>query len=174
MKKGAVLWFTGLSGAGKTTIARNVLGYLRACNVDCEWLDGDNVREYLSQDLGFSKKDRDENIRRVSFVANLLSKHGVIVLASFISPYRSHREMIRKNSNNFIEVFVKTPLEICEKRDVKGLYKKARKGEIEFFTGVSDRYEKPKNPDIVLETDKMNVPRCTREIISFLVENKYI
>ncbi len=172
--KGFVLWFTGLSAAGKTTVADKVFEILKKNNVKAERLDGDVVRESLTKDLGFSKEDRDENIRRVSSVARLLSRHGIGVLASFISPYRKQREGVRMNTKNFIEVFVDAPLEICEKRDEKGLYTKARKGEILNFTGISDPYEEPKNPDIHLKTDEITVEECAEEIINHLKKHKYI
>ena len=140
-KKGFVLWFTGLSGAGKTVVANKVARILEEKGYDTERLDGDVVRKRLTKDLGFSREDRAENLSRVAYVAGLLSKRGVGVIASFISPYRKERSMVKRSVTNFIEVYVSTSLEICEKRDVKGLYKKARRGEIKDFTGVSDPYE---------------------------------
>jgi len=141
--QGFTLWFTGLSGAGKTTVAVALEKELRARGVKVERLDGDTVRKSLTRDLGFSKEDRDKNIERVTFVAKLLSRNGVGVLASFISPYRATRAMVREETTNFIEVFVNAPLEVCADRDVKGLYAKAFAGEIPNFTGVSDPYEEP-------------------------------
>ena len=142
-QKGFVLWFTGLSGSGKSTIANAVYNELKMQNPCIELLDGDEVRENLTKDLGFSKEDRDENIRRISYVCKLLSRNGVGVITAFISPYCSMRDYARGNSINFIEIHVATPLEVCEGRDPKGLYKKARAGEIQMFTGVSDPYEPP-------------------------------
>lgn len=172
--KGFVLWLTGLSAAGKTTIADKIFAVLEKENIKAERLDGDVVRESLTKDLGFSKEDRDENIRRIGSVANLLCNNGVGVIASFISPYRQQRHELKKKVNNFIEVFVDTPLEICEKRDAKGLYKKARAGEIKNFTGISDPYEKPKNSDIHLKTDKMSVEESVKMVIKYLKKNNYI
>src|SRR5215510_1373827 len=137
-RNGFTLWLTGLSGAGKTTIALELERELRARGLYIERLDGDTVREGLTRDLGFSKEDRDKNIERVSFVAKLLSRNGVGVVASFISPYKEARQKVRQETTNFIEVFVDAPLEVCAKRDVKGMYAKAFKGQIKNFTGVDD------------------------------------
>lgn len=167
-KAGKVFWFTGLSGSGKSTIADGVYEELVELGVPCQRLDGDLVREGMSRDLGFSKEDRDENISRVAFLSKLLSQHGIVVLATFISPYESHREMVRKSVKDFVEVFVDTPLEECEKRDTKGLYKKARAGEIENFTGISDPYESPKNPEIEIDTTKLSIEESTDKILSYL------
>jgi len=172
--KGAILWFTGLSGSGKSTIADKIFDFLSKKGVECERLDGDIVRKSLTKDLGFSKEDRDKNIERASFVAGLLSRHKVIVLATFISPYRKHRELARKQAENFIEIFVDAPLDICEKRDPKGMYKKARAGKIEFFTGIDDVYEKPKRPDIELKTDKMSLDQCVEVILNYLHEKGFL
>lgn len=141
--KGVTIWFTGLSGAGKTTISREVEARLRAQGYKVEVLDGDVVRTHLTKGLGYTKEDRDENIRRIGFVAHLLTRNGVIVIVSAISPYRAIREEIRAKIGNFVEVYVNAPLEVCEARDVKGLYKKARAGEIKMFTGIDDPYEPP-------------------------------
>lgn len=167
-QKGFVLWFTGLSRAGKTTNADEVYKLLKQKGLKVERLDGDIIREYLSQDLGFSKKDRYENIRRVKLMAKLLSKNGIGVIASFISPYHAQREEIRKEVENFIEVFCNCPLEKCEARDTKGLYKKARRKEIENFTGISDPYEKPKNPEIELFTDNDSSEMNAQKVISYI------
>ncbi len=172
--KGFVLWFTGLSAAGKTTVADAVFRELQTYRAQLERLDGDVVRKNLTKDLSFSKKDRDENIRRIGFVANLLSRNGVGVVASFISPYQNQRLKLRQQVENYIEIFIDTPLKLCEIRDPKGMYKKARSGEIQAFTGVSDPYEVPENPDIHLQTNKMSVNESVREIISFLKEHGYI
>lgn len=168
---GFVLWFTGLSGAGKSTIANKVAEKLSEKKISFELLDGDEVRENLTKDLGFSKEDRDENIRRISYVAKLLSRNGVGVLTAFISPYREMRDYARKNTTNFIEVHVNAPLDECERRDVKGLYKKARSGEIAMFTGVSDPYESPLNPEIELKTDTETIEESAQKVIDYLENN---
>ena len=167
-QKGFVLWFTGLSQAGKTTVANRVYDILKKKGVKLERLDGDIVRKSISADLGFTKEDRDENIRRIMRVAKLLSQNGTGVICSFISPYKKIRDKIRKEVTNFIEVFCNCPLEVCEKRDTKGLYKKARKGEIKNFTGISDPYEPPENPEIELNTDKETIEESTAKVINYL------
>lgn len=172
--KGCVLWFTGLSQSGKSVTADKVYDILKEKGLKVERLDGDIVREALTRDLGFSKKDRDENIRRVGFVANLLSRNGVIVIASFISPYKKQRDNLRIKINNFIEIFANTPLEVCEKRDKKGLYAKARKGEIANFTGISDPFEQPKNPEIELKPAEYSIEKCAKEVIQYLSDKKLI
>ena len=146
--KGFVLWFTGLSGAGKSTISSIIEARLRAAGAKVELLDGDVVRTHLSKGLGFSKEDRDINIRRIGFVAELLSRHGVIVIVAAISPYRAVREEVRSTIPHFVEVYVECPIEVLAERDVKGLYKKALAGEIPHFTGVSDPYEPPVDPEV--------------------------
>jgi len=173
-QKGFVLWITGLSQAGKTTIGDGVYKILKENNIKVERLDGDIVRKYLSKDLGFSKEDREENIRRVGFVVKLLSRNGIGVIASFISPYRHIRKKLKEEIPNFIEVYANAPLEVCEKRDTKGLYKKARLGEIKNFTGISDPYEPPENPEIELKTDTFTPEECIEKVIEYLKENKYI
>ncbi len=140
---GLTVWFTGLSSAGKSTICQALYEKLWARGYKVEWLDGDVVRQHLSKDLGFSKQDRDENIRRIGFVAELLTRNGVIVLVSAISPYGSVRDEVRRRIGNFLEVYVNAPLAVCEQRDVKGLYRRARTGELHHFTGVDDPYEAP-------------------------------
>ena len=147
-KRGATIWFTGLSGAGKTTITVALEKKLREAGYSLEILDGDIVRTNLTKGLGFSKEDRDENIRRIGFVSHLLTRNGVLVLVSAISPYRAIREEVRERIGDFVEVFVNAPLAVCEERDVKGLYKRARKGEIKSFTGIDDPYEPPTNPEV--------------------------
>lgn len=173
-QEGFVLWFTGLSGAGKTTIARALEPILRERGLRVERLDGDVVRQSLTSDLGFSKEDRYENIKRVTFVAKLLSRNGVAVLASFISPYRDMREQVRREVTNFIEVYVSAPVEVCAQRDVKGLYAKAFAGEIPNFTGVSDPYEPPENPEIVLPTHEWTVDECVAAVLAYLEERGLI
>lgn len=173
-QQGFVLWFTGLSGSGKSKIADEVYEVLMKRGLRVERLDGDVIREYLSKGLGFSKEDRDENIKRVGFVAGLLSKNGVGVVSSFISPYSGAREGVRQKVDNFIEVFCNCPVEICEERDTKGLYKKARAGEIKNFTGISDPYEPPKNPEIELFTDKETEEESTEKVISYLSEKGFL
>lgn len=152
-QRGVTVWFTGLSGAGKTTINQRLEEKLRWHGYRVEVLDGDIVRQNLTKGLGFSKEDRDENIRRIGFVAHLLTRNGVIVLVSAISPYREIRDEVKKRIGDFVEVYVNAPLEVCERRDVKGLYKKARAGEIKHFTGIDDPYEPPLNPDVECHTD---------------------
>lgn len=152
-KRGVTIWLTGLSGAGKSTITRVLEKKLSNEGYSIEVLDGDVVRTNLTKGLGFSREDRDTNIRRIGFVANLLTRHGVIVLVSAISPYRDIRDEVRARIGNFVEVFVNAPLNVCEDRDVKGLYKRARSGEIKSFTGIDDPYEDPLNPEIECRTD---------------------
>lgn len=173
-QQGFTLWFTGLSGAGKTTVATALEKELRARGLKVERLDGDTVRKSLTRDLGFSKEDRDKNIERVTFVAKLLSRNGVAVLAAFISPYRATREMVRAETTNFIEVYVHAPLEVCAQRDVKGLYAKAFAGEIPDFTGVSDPYEEPLNPEIVLHTHLETVEESVAKCLTYLEEHGFI
>lgn len=172
--KGVILWFTGLSGSGKTTIARGVESELKTRNCLVEVLDGDEIRNHLSKGLGFTKEDRDINIRRIGYVANLLSRNGVVTIVSAISPYRDTRDEVRIMSENFIEVYVDTPLEICETRDVKGLYAKARSGKIRNFTGVEDPYEAPINPEIICRTTKESIEECISKIIAELERLDYI
>jgi adenylylsulfate kinase len=167
--KGFCLWFTGLSGAGKTTISKIVEGELEQRRNRLEILDGDIVRENLSKGLGFSKEDRDTNIRRIAFVADLLSRNDVPVITAAISPYREIRDEARKRmGERFIEVYAQAPLEVCEERDVKGLYAKARAGEIKEFTGISDPYEPPENPEILIETDKQSPEESAQQILDYL------
>lgn len=171
---GFTLWFTGLSGAGKSTIANLLEKEFKKRNLKIEILDGDEVRTHLSKGLGFSKEDRDANIRRIGYVASLLSRNGVIVITAAISPYREIRNEVREMHENFIEVYAKCPLEVLEKRDVKGLYKKARAGEIPQFTGVSDPYEEPLSVEIVVETDKETPEESVAKILKWLQENQYL
>ncbi len=172
--KGFTLWFTGMSGAGKSTLARMVEEELLKRGIKVKVLDGDVVRTNLSKGLGFSKEDRDENIRRIGFVCQLLTRNGVVAIAAAISPYREIRDENRKKIGRFVEVFVKCPVEKLIERDVKGLYKKALSGEIKNFTGISDPYEEPINPEIVVETDKETIEESFKKIISKLEEMGYI
>lgn len=168
MTQGFTLWLTGLSGAGKTSIAVELERELRTRGVRVERLDGDTVRQGLTRDLGFSKADRDKNIERVTFVAKLLSRNGVAVLASFISPYREARDTARRETTNFIEVYVAAPVEVCAARDVKGLYAKAFAGELKDFTGVNDPYEEPLSPEIVLHTERETLQESTAVVLGYL------
>ena len=173
--KGFTLWFTGLSGAGKTTISQLVEQELELRRNRLEILDGDVVRENLSKGLGFSKEDRDTNIRRIAFVADLLSRNGVPVITAAISPYRETRDEARElMGDRFIEVFVKASVEVCIDRDPKGLYKKALAGEIKEFTGVSDPYEEPLNPEIVLDTEAESPEESAAKLIALLEERQLI
>ncbi|GIL12066.1 MAG: adenylyl-sulfate kinase [Chloroflexota bacterium] len=171
---GFVVWFTGLSGAGKTTLALALENDLRARGMRVERLDGDTVRQSLTRDLGFSKEDRDKNIERVTFVAKLLSRNNVAVLAAFISPYRAMRDHARRETGSFVEVFVDAPLEVCAARDTKGLYAKAFAGLIPNFTGVNDPYEPPENPDIHIRTDHEPVEAAARRVLACLIERGYV
>ncbi|HEY8687484.1 MAG TPA: adenylyl-sulfate kinase [Chloroflexota bacterium] len=170
MEEGFTLWFTGLSGAGKSTLAELVEQRLREWGRRVELLDGDEIRKNLSQGLGFSKADRDANILRIAFVARLLSRNGVVAITAAISPYRAIRDQARGEILRFVEVFVDCPLEVCEQRDVKGLYKKARSGEIKQFTGISDPYEPPENPEIHLHTELENQEQDVEIIFTRLRE----
>ena len=174
IKKGFTVWFTGLSGSGKTTITDRLLELFEARKIHIEVLDGDVVRTNLGKGLGFSKEDRDTNIRRIAFVCKLLTRNGAGVVAAAISPYREVREHARNEIKNFVEVFVSCPVEVCEERDVKGLYAKARSGEIKQFTGISDPYEAPLNPEVVCETDKETVDESARKVIAALEDMGYI
>lgn len=171
-----VLWFTGLSGSGKSTIAMAVEEQLFRKGVHCYTLDGDNIRHGLNKDLSFTMKDRKENIRRIGEVSKLFMDTGLVVLTAFISPYQSDRAMVRSlfQPGEFIEIYVKCSLEECERRDPKGLYRKARTGEIQNFTGISDPYEAPTNPEILIETDKQPLCQSVSQIISYLQSEKYI
>lgn len=173
-QRGVTIWFTGLSGAGKTTITGQVEAKLRADGYKLEVLDGDVVRENLTKDLGFSKEDRDENIRRIGFVSQLLTRNGVIVLVSAISPYRAVREEVKAKVGDFIEVFVNAPLAECERRDVKGLYKRARAGEIKAFTGIDDPYEPPLNPEVECRTDLEELDESVAKVLNKLEELGYL
>ena len=154
MHKGCAVWFTGLSGAGKSTISTLLHQRLSAAGAKVELLDGDIVRTHLSKGLGFSREDRDENIRRIGFVCELLSRNGVIVIAAVISPYREARDRVRASIPNFVEIFMECPIDVLVERDVKGLYKRALAGEIEHFTGVSDPYESPATPELTIHSSR--------------------
>ncbi len=173
-QKGFTLWFTGLSGSGKTAIAKLVEQELRAQGLKVERLDGDVVRQALTRDLGFSKEDRDKNIERVTFVAKLLTRNGVAVLCSFISPYRERRAKSRREIGQFIEVYVECPVEECARRDVKGLYEKAFAGEIKNFTGVSDPYEEPEDPEIVCHTAQETLEESVAKVLVRLEQQGYV
>jgi adenylyl-sulfate kinase len=166
--RGVVVWFTGLSGAGKTTLAEALLPRLRAAGKRVEVLDGDTVRTHLSKGLGFSREDRDLNIARIAFVAHLLARNGVYVLVAAISPFKSARDAARKTIGDFVEVHVAPPLEECIRRDVKGLYKKALAGELQQFTGISDPYEAPDQPELALDTSAFGVDAGVGRIESTL------
>ncbi len=174
--KSCVLWFTGLPSSGKSTIAGEVEYRLHKRGIRTYLLDGDNIRHGLNSDLGFSPKDREENIRRIGEVAKLFVDAGMITLVAFVSPYRKDRERARKilEDGEFIEIYVKCPVEVCEKRDPKGMYKKAREGKIKEFTGISAPYEEPENPEIILETNKMSINECVEKVIRYLEEKKII
>jgi adenylyl-sulfate kinase len=174
MSGGFTMWFTGLSGAGKTTVAHIVERALRERDLRVEVLDGDVVRTHLSKGLGFSREDRDTNIRRIAFVANLLTRNDVAVIVAAISPYRSVRDEAREMIGRFVEVFVAAPIEECIRRDVKGLYKKAIAGEIPVFTGVSDPYEEPLDPELVLDTTKESPEDSARRVIATLERLGYL
>jgi len=165
---GCCVWFTGLSGAGKSTIAEIVIDELRARGRRVELLDGDEVREHLSKGLGFSKEDRDTNIRRIGFVASLLARNGVVAVTAAISPYRAVRDEVRGWIDHFVEVHVATSVEECEARDVKGLYARARAGDIPEFTGVSDPYEPPLHPEIRIETAGRTPQESAAEVVTWL------
>ncbi|MEA1993772.1 MAG: adenylyl-sulfate kinase [Euryarchaeota archaeon] len=167
---GFVLWFTGLSASGKSAIADRVAEKLKERGLKIERLDGDIVRESLTKDLGFTEEDRNENIKRVTFVAKLLSRNDVGVIASFISPYRAIRNHVREEVTNFVEIFAHCPVDVCIERDPKGLYKQALNGEIENFTGISHPYEEPKNPDILLRTDKETPDESAEKVIERMEE----
>lgn len=175
-QKPCVIWFTGLSGSGKSTIAGALENALVARNQHTYLLDGDNVRHGLCGDLGFSDDDRKENIRRIGETAKLMSDAGLIVLSAFISPFTQERDSVRKMlaAGEFIEVYVATSLSVCESRDPKGLYKKARTGEIANFTGISSDYQPPISPELILQTDELSIEQSVAQLINYLTQSGYI
>ena len=175
-QKGVVLWFTGLSGSGKSTIANEVAHKLHSMGHISYVLDGDNVRHGLNKDLGFSPEDRNENIRRISEVANLFADAGIITITAFISPYRKFRNFCRElvGEDRFIEIYSKASIKTCENRDTKGLYKKARAGVIKDFTGINAPYEEPEKPELVVDTDKETVEESTEKVLKKLKELGYL
>jgi adenylylsulfate kinase len=174
--RSVMLWFTGLSGAGKSTLAHAVEEHLHQNGCRTFTFDGDNVRHGLCSNLGFSNEDRVENIRRVGEMAKLFLEAGVIALTAFISPFRSDREKVRSlvPHGEFLEIYCRCPLEICEERDVKGLYKRARAGEIKNFTGISSPYEEPVDPELVVETGSLSLQDCVAQVVEFLLERGVI
>jgi len=168
--KGATIWMTGLSGSGKSTVANMLAKRLRAVGARVEILDGDVVRTNLSKGLGFSKEDRDTNIRRIGFVCNLLSRNGVFAIAAAISPYRAIRDEVRAAAGDFVEVFADCPLDTLVERDAKGLYKKAPAGEIKNFTGVSDPYEPPESPEVRVDSSRQTAEESTETVWQYLIE----
>src|SRR6266852_959535 len=173
MTSGCTIWLTGLSGAGKSTIAQLLEKRLKECGRNVEVLDGDIVRTHLSKGLGFSREDRDTNIKRIAFVCSLLTRNGVTCISAAISPYAEARAWARREIGNFVEVYVKCPIEVCHQRDVKGLYKLADEGKVK-LTGISDPYEEPEHPDLVVETDKETVEESVSRIFMKLEELGYL
>ena len=173
---GLVLWFTGLSGSGKSTLANALDARLHGLGLHTYVLDGDNVRHGLCKDLGFSDQDREENIRRIGEVAKLFHNAGVITMTAFISPFRADRDRVREllPEGDFIEVYCQCDLEVCEERDPKGLYKKARAGEIPEFTGISSPYEEPESPEIVVDTGRKSLDECVQQIVAYVAKRKEI
>ena len=172
--EGFTIWLTGLSGAGKSTLSEVIELRLRERGRNVEVLDGDIVRTHLSKGLGFSKEDRDTNIKRIAFVCGLLSRNGVACISAAISPYRQTRAWARAHIGNFIEIYVKCPIEVCRQRDVKGLYKLADEGKLKGFTGVDDPYEEPLHPELIVETDRETVPQSVARIFARLEELGYL
>ncbi len=175
-QKGVTIWLTGLSGSGKSTIAVELEHALIENRHQAYILDGDNIRHGLNKNLGFSPEDRTENIRRIGEVAKLFTDASIITIAAFISPYREDRHAIRRllNDGEFIEVYVECPLDVCEERDTKGLYKKARAGEVKDFTGISAPYEEPLNPELTIDSSKLTVEESTRTVLNYLEEKGYV
>ncbi len=162
-----MLWFTGLSGSGKSTIAERVHQQLRQRGTDVEYIDGDALREVFPK-TGFTREEREEHLRRTGYMASRLAAHGVTVIASFVSPYRESREFIRRLCPGFVEIYVATPLDECERRDVKGLYARARRGDIRNFTGIDDPYEAPEHPELTLDTRALSVDQCVGRVLERL------
>ena len=174
MNTGFTIWFTGLSGSGKSTLSEVIEQRLKALGRNVEVLDGDIVRTHLSKGLGFSREDRDTNIKRIGFVCNLLTRNGVICISAAIAPYRDARDWARKEIGNFVEVYVRCPLDVCRQRDVKGLYKLVDEGKIKNFTGVDDPYEEPLHPELIVETDKETVEESVARIFAKLTQLGYL
>ncbi len=173
-RQGVTIWLTGLPSSGKSTLANGLARELKAQGLPVEVLDGDVVRTHLSKGLSFSREDRDLNVKRIGFVSHLLTKHGVVVIVAAVSPYREARDWCRRQIGNFVEVFVQTPVAVCEQRDVKGLYGKARAGEIQGFTGVDDAYEEPLNPEIAVQTASETAEASVAKILARLKELGYM
>jgi adenylylsulfate kinase len=175
-QRSKVFWFTGLSGSGKSTIAHHVEARLHAEGYLTYVFDGDNVRHGLCSDLGFDEKDRTENLRRIGEMVKLFLDAGIICLTAFISPFKKDRNQLRQiiRPENFIEIYVSCPLEVCEQRDVKGLYQLARTGKIKNYTGISSPYELPENPDLIIETHKCDVDKCVNNVLRFIKENNIL
>jgi adenylylsulfate kinase len=171
---GFTLWFTGLSGAGKSTLSEAIEKRLQQHGRNVEILDGDIVRTHLSKGLGFSREDRDTNIKRIAFVCSLLTRNGVVCISAAIAPYREARDWARQEIGNFVEVYVKCPIDVCRQRDVKGLYKLVDEGKLKGFTGVDDPYEEPEHPELVIETDKETLDESVTHILHKLVELGYL
>ena len=174
MNTGFTIWFTGLSGSGKSTLSEVIEQRMKALGRNVEVLDGDIVRTHLSKGLGFSREDRDTNIKRIGFVCNLLTRNGVICISAAIAPYRDARDWARKEIGNFVEVYVRCPLDVCRQRDVKGLYKLVDEGKLKNFTGVDDRYEEPLHPELIVETDKETVEESVARIFAKLTQLGYL
>ncbi len=171
---GVTLWFTGLPCSGKTTVSQLVYERLRRCGSKVELLDGDIVRQNLTRGLGFSREDRDENIRRIGFVCHLLTRNSIIAIAAAISPYRAVRDEVRSLIGSFLEIYADCPLEVCKRRDVKGMYKRAVAGELAHFTGVSDPYEAPLHPDLVLYTNEETPEESARKVLALLASRSHL
>ena len=174
MGRGVTLWFTGFSGSGKTTLSQYIAPVLRENGCKVEVLDGDEVRQNLSRGLGFSREDRDANIKRIGWVADLLARNGVVAITAAISPYRETRRWCRDRIGDFVEIYVNCPLDVCEKRDVKGLYARARAGEIAHFTGIDDPYEPPEHPEVVVHTDRETVEESAQKVLDCLRNLGYL